>query len=107
MLRFRLGRRSSRERELSMAQIRVSDSSQLLEIKSEPYVVYTKRGYQPAIDIESVHTDESGYLLIGAQSLSDALYEISQSNGSKLSGVVILIRKESKARISPYIVSRQ
>lgn len=90
-----------------MTQIRVSDASQLFEVKSEPYVVYGRRGYQPVIDVESVHTSDSGYLVISAQSLSEPLYEIAQENGGMLIGMVILIRKESKDRMSPYVVTRQ
>ena len=90
-----------------MAQIRVTDASILLEIKSEPYVIYSKRGYQPVIDVESVHTGEDGYLVITAQSLSDPLHEFAGKNEGNLTGIVIIVRKESKDRMSPYVVTCQ
>ena len=90
-----------------MAQLRISESSQLLQIKSEPYVLYGRRGYQPVIDVENIHTGEIGYLVISAQSLSEPLFELSVGNNGKLNNITLIIRKESKDRMSPYIVSKQ
>ena len=90
-----------------MAQLRISESSQLLQIKSEPYVLYGRRGYQPVIDVENIHTGEIGYLVISAQSLSEPLFELSVGNNGKLNNFTLIIRKESKDRMSPYIVSKQ
>jgi hypothetical protein len=90
-----------------MAQLRVTDASQLLEIKSEPYVIYSKRGYQPVIDVENVHTGDDGHLVITAQSLSDPLHEFAEKNDGNLTGIVIIVRKESKDRMSPYVVTCQ
>lgn len=90
-----------------MPQIRISDSSQLLAIKSEPYVLYGRRGYQPVIDVENIHTGELGYLVISAQSLSDPLHEMAQKNNGTLNGINLIIKKESKDRMSQYVVSSQ
>jgi hypothetical protein len=90
-----------------MSQIRVTEASQLLEIKSEPYVIFSRRGYQPVIDVENVHTGQTGYLVITAQSLSDPLHEFAEGNDGNLTGIVIIVRKESKDRMSPYVVTCQ
>jgi hypothetical protein len=90
-----------------MPQIRISESSQLLEIKSEPYVLYGKRGYQPVVNVENIHTGETGYLIIAAQSLSEPLHDISEENNNLLTNITIMIKKESKDRMSPYVVTRQ
>lgn len=90
-----------------MPQIRISDSAQVLQIISEPYVQYGRRGYQPVVDVENIHSGETGFIIISAQSLSEPLYEISQDNNGALTGVTIIIKKESKDRMSPYVVTKQ
>jgi hypothetical protein len=90
-----------------MPQIRISDSAQVLQISSEPYVQYGRRGYQPVIDVENIHSGETGFLIISAQSLSEPLYEMSQENNGRLSGITLIIKKESKDRMSPYVVTKQ
>lgn len=88
-------------------QIRIGEDSTLIQITSEPYVIYTKRGYQPVINISKVHTGEDGYLIISAQSLSDPLHQLAERNCGRLSKLVLLIKKASRDRMSPYIVSEQ
>jgi hypothetical protein len=90
-----------------MPQIRISDSAQVLQITSEPYVQYGRRGYQPVVDVENIHSGETGFLIISAQSLSEPLHEISQDGNGALTGVTIIIKKESKDRMSPYVVTKQ
>jgi hypothetical protein len=86
------------------SQVKVSDSSTLLKFISEPYVIYTKRGYQPVVDVLDVHRGIEGYLFISAVSLSDGLHALSQANNDKLTGVVALVGKASKERMAPYEV---
>ena len=85
-------------------QIRISENRRLLEIRSEPYVLYARMGYQPAINVFDVHSGAEGYLIISAVSLSEALYAIGACNGGALKGLSISIQKENSSRMSKYIV---
>jgi hypothetical protein len=87
-------------------QIRVSNKSTILRLSSEPYVIYTKHGFVPVIDVLDVESGKSGYLIISAMSLGAALEEIRCGNEMCLAGVTISICKESSARLSPYVVNR-
>lgn len=89
------------------SQIRISEDSTLIKITSEPYVTYSRRGYVPAVNVSSVHSGEEGYLIISAQSLSEPLHQIATKNNDTLTGVILLVRKASKDRMSPYIVLEQ
>jgi hypothetical protein len=86
-------------------QVRVTDSNALFRFMSEPFVIYTRRGYAAAIDVMNVHTGEEGYLLLSAQSLADQLHEIVASKAGKFEGTAVLIKKASKDRMSPYVVT--
>jgi hypothetical protein len=86
-------------------QFRASDSKSLLKITSEPYVIYTKRGYQAAVDVSETHSGENFFLIISAISLADELEKLRIRRNGKLEGTEIIISKASKDRMSPYIVS--
>lgn len=86
-------------------QMRVTDSNALLRFTSEPFVIYTRRGYAAAVDVMNVHTGEEGYLLLSAQSLADQLHEIVDTRSGKFEGIALLIKKASKDKMSPYVVT--
>lgn len=87
-------------------QIKISDARTVLLIKSEPYVIFTRMGYTPVIDVEEIHKGIAGYLVITAVSLGEPLNEIQKDNASKLIGVTIAIQKENSSKFSSYIVER-
>jgi hypothetical protein len=90
-----------------MSQIRITDSAQVLQISSEPYVQFGRRGYQPVIDVENIHSGQTGFLIISAQSLSEPLHEMSQENNGMLTGTTIIIKKESRDKMARYVVTKQ
>jgi hypothetical protein len=87
-------------------QIKISDSPNVLIINSEPYVIFTRRGYTPVIDVEEIHKGATGYLVITAASLGEPLHRIQSENSGKLKGVSITIQKEDSSKFSSYIVER-
>ena len=87
-------------------QIKISVARELLVVTSEPYVIYTRRGYTPVIDVEHVHTGIIGCLVITAISLAEPLHMIQEQNGGSLAGVSLSIQKENKSRMAAYIVER-
>ena len=47
---------------------------------SEPYAMFTSRGYQPAVNVELTETDVTYELLIGTTTISAGLKKIADSN---------------------------
>lgn len=72
-----------------------------LEIRSQPFVMPTFRGYAPAILVRRRQAVHSEHLLIGASSLAKGLMDI-QSRLGTLEGVRISVRKRGEERIAPY-----
>ncbi len=89
---------------MSKPQLRISDSRLLIECLSEPYVIFTGFGYQPAIDVRDVQSGEVGYLVISAVSLGSFLHEIAVGRGGSLCGATFSVRKESKEKMAKYLV---
>lgn len=87
-------------------QVRVSTERVMLQIQSEPYVIYGRMGYTPVIDVINIQSGTEGYLVITASSLGTALRQIQDENETVLSGVVISVEKESSQRMSQYLVNR-
>jgi hypothetical protein len=86
-----------------MPQLRVSTSPRLVVIKSEPFVVATRRGYQAAVLVEEVQEGKEYLLYVSAVSLTEPLEKFRKARGF-LSGCELLIRKESDDRMSKYLV---
>jgi hypothetical protein len=87
-------------------QIKISELRRLIEIQSEPYVIFGRMGYQPAIDVIDVHSGALGYLIISATSLSEPLRELETLNSGKLMGLCISIQKENSSRMARYLVEK-
>ena len=88
-----------------MEQIRIGEGTQLLQIISEPYVIYGRRGYQPAINVENLQSGKSGYLVLSALSLSESINDLVTANNGVFTGLTILIKKASRDRMAPYVVT--
>jgi hypothetical protein len=86
------------------SQIKITEARRLLHFLSEPYVMYTRLGFQPVIDAEDVHSGEQGYLIISAVSLGEPLHKVLTGNGGLLSGKTVSVRKESADRMARYVV---
>lgn len=76
-----------------------------LQVLSEPYVVYTKRGYQPALDVFVRKQKRTYTLFIAAKSLTESLEHLRSGNGGRLSGLEFWIRKIGFERTSQYELS--
>lgn len=86
-------------------KIRITESNSVLRITSEPYVIYSKHGFIPVVDVLDLQSGKTGYIVISAVSLGEALEEIRTQNSMSLSGVTISVSKESAARTAPYVTS--
>lgn len=73
---------------------------------TEPYVVATVTGFTVAADVLTVKGKLrfEKTLLIGSKSLSDELKSRVVENNNSLTGVEVLIRKESSEKTAKYLV---
>lgn len=76
-----------------------------MEITSEPYVVFTRRGYTPAVNVAIKDGKEEHRLYISAKSLSEQVEELRKSNGGNFIGLKFKLKKEAEDKFSPYIVA--
>lgn len=89
--------------ETATPRLRIEDFWVEIEIRSNPFVVCTNRGYAPALLVrrDCAATDE--HILIGAQSLTQPL-ELLRTRNHSLKGLRVRIRKESLDRTAQYRV---
>ena len=73
-------------------------------LMGRPFVIRTSRGYAPALRAYS-RSGELVHILLGAQSLCKALFELAQEE-EDFTGVAVRIRKASETKTAPYIVER-
>lgn len=71
---------------------------------SEPYVIYTKFGYQAVADVVVIKGKKELILHLGAKSLSERLNEISKDNNDKLTGIEVWIYKADDSKYAQYLV---
>lgn len=85
-------------------RVEVGTDPIIFEIVSEPYVVFTFKGYIPAVDIQIREENAPRVMFIGASSLSRGIEERRVKNDGKFKGICLRIRKESEDRYAKYIV---
>lgn len=87
-----------------MPQLKVGVTPRLVIAKSDPQLIWTRRGYAPVIEVEDVHKGEKYLLYVSAYSLAEPLEKHRQGKGT-LVGTAILLRKQSVDAMSKYEVS--
>ena len=85
-------------------RIKVDMEPRRLLVTSEPYAVFTARGYQVAIAVFERKRKRSYELLIGSKSLSQGLAPLVEENNGRFLGLDFWIRKEDGDKFSKYIV---
>lgn len=73
-------------------------------IVSEPYVIFTKRGYQAVVDATDIKKQQNYVLFLSSKSLAAQLEPLRQENNGHFTGLEFWVRKESFDQKSPYIV---
>jgi hypothetical protein len=74
-----------------------------VEILTDPFVVLTRRGYAPAVEVEHLKEGVVYTLFVGAASLAEKLEPIRMARGS-LEGAQVRVKKESNDRFAQYLV---
>lgn len=77
-----------------------------LKIISEPYLVFTIRGYAPVVSVENVNDGSKYQLYIQAVSIAKALEDFRKENNGKFTGLTFKIKKESNDKMAPYIIEK-
>ena len=75
-----------------------------IEIKSEPGVTLTFRGYVPTLEVAELNTKLDYEWLIGAKSIAESLEPLRINNGGSFEGIKINVRKSGTDRFSTYEV---
>lgn len=73
-----------------------------IEIKSEPEVTLTFRGYVPVLIVAEIGTGLDFQWMIGAKSIGESLEPLRIGNGGRFEGIKINVRKAGTDRFSPY-----
>ena len=87
-----------------MENLKIDIEPRYLLITSEPYVVFTMRGYAPVLNVFEKKTGREYRIFISAKSLSDKLEKLLLGNGEKFVGLEFWIRKESDDKFSKYLL---
>lgn len=74
-----------------------------IEVTSEPYAMYTYRGYAPVVNIKEQGGEEK-VLYISPRSLAQGIELLRQRNSDKFTGIKLKIRRESDDKFAKYLV---
>lgn len=77
-----------------------------LKVVSEPYVVFTNRGYAPVVDVENTTDGNKYQFYIQALSIAKKFEELKKENDEKFAGINIKVKKESSDKFAPYIIEK-
>lgn len=75
-----------------------------LQIISEPYLVLTAMGYAPMVNVKILSLDTEQSMYISPKTVSHPLDSARKLNNGKLTGLCLLVSKESLDPKSKYIV---
>jgi hypothetical protein len=87
---------------LSVLKIDV-EPKQLL-IASEPYVLFTNRGYQAVVNVIERKSRREFFIYLGAQSLADTLEKMRLINSGKMLGLEFWVRKKDSSKFAGYVI---
>lgn len=76
----------------------------LVQILSEPYLVCTKRGYQPIVKVILSKKKTIHLMFIAASSLTRQLEDLRLQNNGLFTGLEFWVRKESYKQMASYIL---
>ena len=85
-------------------QIRIDLEPRRLVVTSEPYIIYTRRGYQPVMDVIERKSKREYFLYISAISIASSLEQLRKENAGKFIGIEFWIRKQGTEKYAKYIV---
>ena len=93
-----------RDDSLPYVPFRASETWKSIEVLSEPYVIYSGRGYAPVLDVRVESKKIKQILYISARSLAAPLEDMRLDNNGLFTGLRFQLRKSSDARTATYEV---
>ncbi len=73
-------------------------------ITSEPYIIFTARGYQPVVKVYDSKARREYFMYISAASLARPLEILRNENSGNFVGLEFWISKESSDRTAKYVI---
>tara|TARA_Y100000817_G_scaffold293655_1_gene266820 strand:+ start:594 stop:935 length:342 start_codon:yes stop_codon:yes gene_type:complete len=90
----------------NLTHLRVGTEPQILEILTDPYVIYRSNRYAPVVKVKEVSSDKEYILYISSTSLAQELEDIRTLDGDgSMVGIKIAVNKDSDDRFAKYEVS--
>lgn len=90
----------------NLTHLRVGTEPQIIEILTDPYVIYRSNRYAPVVKVKDVSSDKEYILYISSTSLAQELEDIRTLDGDgSLVGITIAVNKDSDDRFAKYEVS--
>jgi len=77
-----------------------------LKVISEPYVVFTNRGYAPVVDVENTGDGVKYQFYVQALSIAKKFEEMKKDNNDNFTGLSFKVKKESSEKFAPYIIEK-
>lgn len=84
--------------------LKIDTEPRRLLVTSEPYVIYTRWGYQAVVDVFERRTKREYYIYLSPRSLALALETLRQENDGKTAGLEFWLRKRSEDKKSDYLL---
>lgn len=83
-------------------RLNVTTKPRRIKIISEPYLVASRMGYAPMVDVEAMGGIENT-LLISSASITSALEALRVANGGRLMGICLEVSRESEDSKAKYV----
>ena len=93
-----------RVEQLENPQLKIDIEPIKLMLTSNPYVVFSKRGYQVVIDVMDLKKKRQHFIYISSFSLSQQIENLRLENGGAFIGIEFWIWKAGPEKFSKYIV---
>jgi len=90
----------------NLTHLRVGTDPQVIEILTDPYVIYRSNRYAPVVKVKDVNSDTEYILYISSTSLAQQLEDIRTFDGDgSMVGIKIAVNKDSDDRFAKYEAS--
>lgn len=89
---------------MSKNQLKIGREPIKLLATSEPYVLFSKMGYSPIINVMSVKDKREYFIYISAKSIAIPLEQKRTENNNIFTGLEFWIYRDGDKKISPYVV---
>jgi hypothetical protein len=84
--------------------LKIGTQLTVIRLIGEPFVVYTKFGYQPAIECERIYAGTKHTLRLGAVTLADEIESRRRKNEGECNDLMLGLKREDESKRARYIV---